>query len=68
MKTLKKSPKFLKIVKSNYKTFSSLKKKCISQKQLFIDDTFPPTNSSLYLDINYNNDIIWKRPGVYFKL
>lgn len=64
--TLVEPPIISKIPKSNYKTYLRLKRDFIRQKQLFVDVAFPPTNSSLFLDVNRSSDIIWKRPGVCF--
>lgn len=46
------------------KTYKCLKRDCLRRKQLYVDLEFPPTNSSLFLEVNRSVDIVWKRPGV----
>ncbi|KAH7728797.1 calpain-5 [Aphelenchoides avenae] len=43
--------------------YKQLKRDFIRKNQLFVDLEFPPTNSSLFLDIDRSADIVWKRPG-----
>ncbi|KAI1707437.1 calpain family cysteine protease domain-containing protein [Ditylenchus destructor] len=43
--------------------YRRLKRDCLRKKHLFVDVEFPPTNASLFLDVNRNSDIVWKRPG-----
>uniref|UniRef100_A0A915DMK4 Calpain catalytic domain-containing protein n=1 Tax=Ditylenchus dipsaci TaxID=166011 RepID=A0A915DMK4_9BILA len=48
---------------STSQNYRRLKRECQRKKQLFVDMAFPPTNSSLFLDVNRSSDIVWKRPG-----
>lgn len=62
------APKSEKILtpKPNYQTYLRLKRECLRRKQLYVDVSFPPTNSSLFLDVNRSSNIVWKRPRVHF--
>lgn len=46
--------------KQNY---SKLKSTCIEEKRLFVDNLFPPNDSSLFRKRRING-IVWKRPKV----
>uniref|UniRef100_A0A914CZX1 Calpain catalytic domain-containing protein n=1 Tax=Acrobeloides nanus TaxID=290746 RepID=A0A914CZX1_9BILA len=47
--------------------YRQLRKECLKKKQLFVDVTFPPTNSSLFLDQDRTSEIVWKRPEEIIK-
>lgn len=42
--------------------FGQIKSECLRSKQLFVDDAFPPDNSSITKCQSSNKTIVWKRP------
>jgi hypothetical protein len=54
--------------KFSQQSYSSLRDKCLNSKKLFVDDLFPPNDSSLFRSSRRINGIVWKRPHVIFKL
>lgn len=60
-KTLDEFNKFTEKFKSQ--NYEKIKNKCLTEKVLFVDDTFPANDLSL-LKNNSMNGIVWKRPHV----
>jgi hypothetical protein len=52
--------------KFSQQSYSSLKSKFNNSKKLFVDDFFPPNDSSLFKSSRRINGIVWKRPHVIF--
>ena len=60
-KTLEEFNKFTEKFKAQ--NYEKIKNKCLAEKILFVDTTFPANDSSL-LKNKLMNGIVWKRPHV----
>lgn len=50
------------------RTYKKIKFECQRHRKHFVDKNFPPDNSSLFIEVNKNAGIVWKRPGVTYFL
>lgn len=48
------------------RTYKKIKFECQRHRKHFVDKNFPPDNSSLFIEVNKNAGIVWKRPGVTY--
>jgi hypothetical protein len=42
--------------------YEEIRKKCLRSGRLFVDDRFPPSETSLYKYNSFERSIYWKRP------